>query len=712
MFIEVDGQKIEASAGQSILDAALAAGIFIPHLCKHPDLEAQGGCRLCMVELAGYDKPVCSCKTPVEAGVVVTTRGEEAERVRRMAMELILATHPSDCTGCPKYGKCELQSMYQYMGVSPTRWRVKSRPRPTDDRNPLVMHMMTRCIRCGRCIRACRNMRGVGILDYRHTEQGICVGTDGKLTLAEAGCRFCGACIEVCPTGSILDSLGLIKQEQSYADSVVPCRANCPAHIDIPRYVRSIKEDHMDQALAIVREKVGFPHSLSLVCTHFCEKACKRNQLGGPISICKLKRVATEEASGLWKARVRLDARSGKRVVVVGAGPAGLTAAQYLAKKGHMVSVFEANSAPGGQMRYGIPSYRLPDEVVADEVQTLIASTSDTEGPRIEIIYNHMVSKIRGLLDDHDAVVVAVGTHAGVRLNMPGNQLQGVYINTDFLKAARSDEPLPIAGNVVVLGGGNVAYDCARTALRLGAQSVHIACLEARQAMTSSPEERLEAAEEGVHLHDACAFGSINPKIDKPHEVGSVTLNKISRFYFDEQHKPVTELLPNGELVLDADYVIFAVGQRPQNTEDMGLKLCHGNYLVADEQGQTPTAGVWSAGDCVTGTKSIIEAIAAGRTVALSIDKFLGGDGDISEQLADPEPFEPCIGEADSVFKADRHEPELTDAQTRAHSFKPFECAFAHDEARAEAARCLQCDLRLSIETPKLWNEYSTSSSR
>ena len=132
MKLTINGAEVEAREGQNVLEAALDAGIYIPHLCKHPDLEAVGGCRLCMVEIEGQDEPVCACKTPVAEGMVVNTTGEQAERVRKLAMELILATHPADCTGCPKYGKCELQSMYQYMGVSPARWRTKSRPVATD----------------------------------------------------------------------------------------------------------------------------------------------------------------------------------------------------------------------------------------------------------------------------------------------------------------------------------------------------------------------------------------------------------------------------------------------------------------------------------------------------------------------------------------------------------------------------------------------------
>ena len=191
MKLTIDGTEVEAREGASVLDAALDAGVFIPHICKHPDLEAVGGCRLCSIVVDGEGPAVPACKTPVREGMVVDSHAKAAEDVRRMAMELILATHPSDCTGCPKYGVCELQSMYQYLGVSPARWRCRARTVATDDTNPLITHMFTRCIRCGRCVRACRELRGVGVLDYQRTPEGIRAQVEtltarGQLTAREA----------------------------------------------------------------------------------------------------------------------------------------------------------------------------------------------------------------------------------------------------------------------------------------------------------------------------------------------------------------------------------------------------------------------------------------------------------------------------------------------------------------------------------------------
>lgn len=696
MKLTIDGKEIEAKEGMSVLEASLNAGIFIPHLCKHPDLEAQGGCRLCVVEVEGREEILPSCELMAEEGMKIATNSPKAEVVRKMAMELILATHPADCTGCPKYGKCELQSMYQYMGVSAERWKTKSRPVPTDDSNPLIQHLFTRCIRCGRCVRACRELRGVKVLDYQKTERGIQIGTDGHVSLTEAGCRFCGACIEVCPTGSIMDAFQVMREERSYADNVVPCRGTCPAHIDIPRYIRYVKDGEFGKAAAVIREKVPFPETLGSVCPHGCEKECKRNELGEPVSICRLKRAAGKEDDGAWKKRVRREEATGKKAAVIGAGPAGLTAAYYLAKKGHSVTVFEKNEKPGGQLRYGIPAYRLPDETLDKEIRDILEAG-------IELKTGQKALQPAQLKEQgYDTVLVAAGTHKGNRLPIEGNALPEVYVNADFLKGARNGNPLEAGKRVMVLGGGNVAYDCARTAVRLGAEQVHIACLEKEDQMTADMEEIEQGREEGIILHPGVSF----LRITGENQVEGVELQKVERFYFDENKKAVLELAEGTREVIPVDHVIFAVGQRPEDTEEMGLALTHGCYIKTEEEVKTSMEGVFAAGDVVTGTKAVIAAIAAGRKAAEEMDKYMGGDGDISEVLLEPEKAEAYLGRIEGFGGLKRKMPELADHKLRAENFDLVESAFTCEEASCEAGRCLQCDLRLSLSKPKLWNEY------
>lgn len=696
MNITIDGKVIEAKEGQNILEAALEGGVFIPHLCSHPDLEAKGGCRLCSVEIAGVENAVSACKTEVREGMEITVNGPESSKVRKMAMELILATHPADCTGCPKYGKCELQSMYQYLGVSPEGWRKKSRNVANDDSNPLVSHLFTRCVRCGRCVRVCQELRGVKVLDYVQTPAGVRAGVPEGKSLEEAGCRFCGACIEVCPTGSIMDQVKIMKEERSYAENIVPCRSACPAHIDIPRYIRYIKDGAFDKAAAVVREKVPFPETLGSVCTHACEGECKRGELNAPISICKLKRSAAVNDSGAWKQRVRKDSATGKKAAVIGAGPAGLTAACYLAKKGHAVTVFEKNEKAGGQCRYGIPAYRLPDELLDGEINTMLEAG-------FELKTGVSVESPRELLGQgYDAVLVSIGTHQGTKLPIEGNDLPGVYVNADFLKQARQKTPLPVGEKVMVLGGGNVAYDCARTAIRLGAKEVHMACLESEAQMTATPEEIEEGRQEGVILHAAHSF----LRILGTDKAEGVEIQKIDKFYFDENKKAVIELVEGSSQVIAVEQVIFAVGQKPEGTEKMELALTHGPYIQTDEQLHTSVEGIFAAGDVVTGTKSVIEAIAAGRKAAEQMDLYLGGDGDISEKLLEEEEISPYLGQIPGFAGRKRVEPEVADPAARAGDFTLVEQPMTCEQARQEAGRCLQCDLRLTLCRPKLWNEY------
>lgn len=694
MKITIDGKTIEAKEESSILDAALAAGVYIPHLCSHPDLEAKGGCRLCSVEIDGVEGAVPSCMTKVEEGMNITIDGPEANKVRKMAMELILASHPADCTGCPKFGKCELQSLYQYLGVSAERWRKKSRSVPNDDSNPLISHLFTRCIRCGRCIRACQDLRGVKVLDYVKTKDGIRAGIASGTSLKDAGCRFCGACIEVCPTGSIVDQLKMMNPEKSYMENVVPCKANCPAHIDIPQYIRAIKEGDFDKATAIIREKVPFPEVLGSVCTHVCESNCKRNELGEPISICKLKRAAATQDSGAWKEKVHKEVATGKKVAVIGAGPSGLTAAYYLAKKGHAVTVFEKNEKAGGQCRYGIPSYRLPDDLLDREIANILEIG-------IELKTNAECQSLEELKKQYDAILVSIGTHQGTKLPIPGNDLPGVYVNTEFLKDARSDNLIQLGEKVMVLGGGNVAYDCARTAIRKGAKEVHIACLENQQQMTSSPDEIEEGAQEGVILHAAHSFLRITGE-DK---VTGVELKKVNRFYFDENHKAVLDLEEGSEHVIEVDNVIFAVGQKPMGTDKMNLDLTHGPYIAANNA-HTSMEGVFASGDVVTGTRSVIQAIVGGREAAEQMDIYLGGNGDISEQLVERTTPNPYIGQVEGFADLARVNPDMISLDERCAGFTPVEKPLTCVQAKCESGRCLQCDLRLNISNVKLWNEY------
>lgn len=694
--LTIDNQNITVDENKTVLEAALDNGIYIPHLCHHEDLHPNGGCRLCVVKQEGVDGVVTSCSTKVQEGMVISTKDELAEKVRKLSVDFMFKTHPDECTGCPKYGKCQLQSISQYVGDTGRDLRALKVRAAADESNPLMLHEMYRCILCGRCVRACEEMRGVGALAFKKVEGRMRVVVNGN-SLEEAGCRFCGACVEVCPTGSIRDKVGVIKEGVTREMALIPCMEGCPAHIDVPKYIRFIKEGNFPAAAAVVREKAPFPESLGYICTHNCEMACKRNHLNGALSIRNLKRFAASQDDGSWKARSIQKAATGKKVAVIGAGPAGLTAAYYLAKLGHAVTVFEKLPQAGGQMRYGIPSYRLPREALDREIEEIKAAG-------VEIICNSDVKSAVTLKEEgYDAVFTAIGTHLGSRLPLNGNDLPGVYVNAEFLRSINLGEAFEVGEKVVVLGGGNVAIDCAESAIRLGAKEVHMACLEAADKMTASEEEIEWAKEDGIIIHNSKTFNEITGENGK---VTGLSVTGVKNFYF-ENGKAVIEKEENSDEVIPADTIIFAVGQRPEVTEEFGLSLERGRIIADEKTHATSVDGIFAAGDGVTGTQSVIKAIAGAREAVRNIDLYLGGDGNFEENLAPEQAVNPCIGKEEGFASRERTAPEVDTVEKRVSCFDAMDHGFCQENATCEASRCLQCDLREKLIPQKFWSDYT-----
>ncbi|WP_283128370.1 FAD-dependent oxidoreductase [Allofournierella massiliensis] len=693
--IEIDGRQLTVPEGMNLMEAALQNGIYIPHLCHHPDLPDLGSCRLCIVEVEGMEGVQPSCKLKASEGMKVITDSPRIHSLRKLAMELLLAAHPEDCSTCPKYGRCELQTLIQYMGVSATRMSARIKGFAQNDKNPLLIHDMNRCVLCGRCVRACGDLRGVGVLQYNKKELETYVGTLHDKLLTDADCRFCGACAEVCPTGTIRDLVEFTPVEKK--DTLIPCQATCPAHTDVPRYVRLAKEGRWEEALAVVHERLPFPECLGRVCAHPCESNCRRGEVNEPVSIRNIKRYAAEHAGGeLWKKNSKHLPVTGKRVCVVGGGPAGMTAAYYLAKQGHSVTLKEAYPTLGGQMAYGIPSYRLPREVVAKEAAYL-----NDVGVSVET--GCRVSDFKALSAEYDAVLLALGTHQGVRLPMEGSELPGVLLNSDFLRDASMGVETGMGKRVIVLGGGNVAFDCARTARRLGAEEIHLACLEAREKMTADEEEIEQAQEEGIQIHPAHTFEAILGT----DRVSGVRFCNVKSFTFDENRRAVIEKEENSEHVIEADTVIFAVGQRTQIGPEAGLELGRGNSIAVQTGSlRTSVPGIYACGDAVYGTRTVIQAVAAGRDAASEIDKALGGSGDISEVLAPVEMPDAFLGRIEGFGHQARQPEVVRDAALRENNFDAVSFGLADEGVRQEAGRCLQCDLRFTITPPRIWSDY------
>ena len=688
--ITIDGIRLEVSDNKNVLDAALENGIYIPHLCHHKDLNPLGSCRMCIVEVEGQEGVVTSCTLKAKDGMTIRTKTPEIERLRMLALELLLAGHPEDCSTCPKYGNCELQMLIQYIGPKTGRLKLRTKGFKAEEGNPLILHDMNRCVLCGRCVRACNELRGVKVLQYQKKEMETYVGTLHNKLLKDADCRFCGACAEVCPTGTIRDKV--INSEVKKEDAVVPCRHACPAHTDIPRYIRHVKNGEYDEAAAVIREKVPFPRALGYICTHVCELECKRKEVSEAMSIRDIKRYAADHDTGsCWKGKGKQLADTGKKVCVVGGGPAGLTAAYYLRKQGHEVTLKEALPTVGGMMSYGIPSYRLPREIIAEE-----AAVIEAAGVKIEV--NTKVEKPVDLLKEYDAVLMTIGGHKGVRLPMEGNDLEGVVLNADFLRNASMGKETGIGKRIIVLGGGNVAFDCARTAKRLGAEEIHLACLEARDVMTADDEE----------IEQAQTF----ERITGNGHVTGVDFMNVESFTFDENRRAIIQKEEGSEHHIEGDTVIFAVGQRPDITEEAGLELGRANSIAVKDMETnkaTSVEGIFAAGDAIYGTKSVIMAIQSGREAASEVDRYLGGDGDISEVLAPVQEADPFIGQCPGFGYLEKKHTQVDGPEKRSDNFNLFDHGICDGDICAEAGRCLQCDLRLKISKPSLWGDFSES---
>jgi formate dehydrogenase beta subunit len=695
--LSIDGREVVTRAGRSVLEVALEAGIYIPHLCYHPDLPAVDNCKLCVVEIAGMAGLPIACTTPAVDGMVVSTGTGPVNASRQRAMTEILASHPPDCGTCVKYLNCELQSLKQYFSTDDLDIPYRPKLLPVDASNPLFDIDPNKCVLCGRCIRACRDLRGVGILDFRQAGVQTVIGTAGGLSLAESGCRFCGACAEVCPTGAILDKAGLTAGRSRKA-ALVPCRYTCPAEIDVPGYLRCVRAGDYAAAYALILDRVPFPGVLGYICDHPCEAACRRGELNQPLATRELKRHICGQVGGTPAEAPPENPSTGRRVAVVGSGPAGLTAAYYLSLKGHAVTVFEAMPLAGGMLRYGIPAYRLPRDVLDEEIARI-------EKTGVKIKTGVRIDSIAGLLEDgFDAVLIAVGTHRGQRLPIPGADSPTALVGVDFLRGVNAGEGTGVGEKVVVLGGGSVASDCARVARRLGAVQVQIACLESRENLPAAPEEVLEGEEEGIIIHPSTNFTAI---LTDGGNITGVECLRVASFSFDDDGRPQVETVPDSRFVLEADTVIFAVGQRPDVPPGFEVDLSARGVIELDPFTLSAgRKGIFAAGDAVSGTASVIKAIASGRKTAAAVDRSLGGDGETGAKPAAAAVPGNNIGRRDGFAGLERRAAARAAPEERLKSFCPVEASLAEDAALAEAERCLQCDLRLEIGRVKIWSEY------
>ncbi len=716
--VTIDGKQVSVATGTTVFQAAAGAGIYIPNLCAHPDLPPSGDCGLCLVEVEGQADLVLSCTTKAVEGMVVRTDTPEVRERQRQALIKLLSQHPNACltcwrkerckpfdvclrnvavtercVTCPKNGRCELQLVADFFDIKMEDIPYEYRSLPVNRDNPFFDLDYNLCIGCGRCIRACGDLRGIKALDFVEMDGYKVAAPRRNNSHKDSGCKFCFTCVEVCPTGALVDREARYRDVPDWEAYVVPCRDACPAHIDIPRYIYLIAQGKYSEALAVIREKVPFPGVLGRVCIHPCEQACRRGALNDPICIKFLKRFAADNDSGLWKQNSKVAPPTGKRVAVVGSGPAGLTAAFYLAKLGHSVTVFEALPQPGGMMRVGIPTYRLPRAVLEAEIREI-------ENVGVEIKTNTKVESVNSLFKEgYDAAFLALGAHRGTRMGVDGEDSPGVMDGVTFLRQVSLGMEVRVGERIAVIGGGNAAIDCSRTALRLGAKEVTIVYRRTRAEMPAAPEEVEEALHEGVKIIFLAAPSKITTRN------GHLELECI-RMELGEpdasgRRRPVP--VKGSEFVMEFDNIIASIGQVSDIPKGFGVEVGRGEMIKVDARTlATNVRGVFAGGDVVTGPASVIEAIAQGRQAASSIDKYLGGKGIIDEVLVPFEKAPPYFGSEEGF--ADRRLPEMPaiGLDKRLAGFVEVELGYDEGIARAEAARCLRCNARLELSRPVL----------
>lgn len=483
-----------------------------------------------------------------------------------------------------------------------------------------------------------------------------------------------------------------------------PCVEGCPAGIDIPRYIGYVALGKFAEAAAVVRERIPFPSVCGHICYRPCEPRCRRAFWEGPVAINALKRAAAERDGGdkaVWRRNWAgtVAPATGKRVAVVGSGPAGLTAAYYLGKVcGHDVTVFEAAPKPGGQLRLGTPANRLPREVIDREI-SVIAET------RVQIHCNRRVSSLEEIFaEGYAAVFLSTGAEKPRKLGIPGEDSPGVWEAVRFLREANlgmeNGDKLRLGEQVAVIGGGNVAMDCARTALRLGAKKVTVVYRRTRTEMPGYDFDTRSAENEGAQVQFLATPVRIEPKD------GRLRLELV-RMRLGEPGaggRRQVEPVAGSEFSVIADQVMVAIGQLPDVPESWGLELNRdGTIVAAPETLATSRPGVFAGGDAVLGPADIIQAIAQGRRAAQAIDRYLGGEGNTEEILA-PDPGEEMA--LRSEIKPNGTgcvSMEEAAAGSRIASFEIVEKGYSSEQAREEALRCVRCDLWGVTGIPEIW---------
>lgn len=565
---------------------------------------------------------------------------------------------------------------------------------------PLVMYrsilQMSLNQSCGKCI-PCRD----GLVEAERILKQILNGdgTEESLTKLNGLCTMISetadCAVGVVAANTILDSIRDFRdeyeshiRERRCVENVVqtiPCMTLCPAHVDVPGYIALIKEGDYQGAVNMIRDRNPFPTACAMVCEHPCERKCRRTIIDQPVNIRGLKKFAVDQISADQVDTPPCNVSTGKKIAVVGAGPSGMTAAYYLSLMGHKVVIFDEHEKAGGMLRYGIPEYRLPKERLDQDINAIL-STGD-----IEIRLNTKIGRdisVEDLEKDYDAVYLGLGAQIGNRMPVDNADAKNVIPAADFLQAVARGEKIDLKDKrVVLIGGGNVAMDAARTAVRLGSARVDVFTRK-RDDYTALESEIECAMQEGVRFRTLLSFLHFEEDKEDPDRISAVWLQPEIVGEFDEFGFVKTEHSSRYPYRFKCDYLILGVGQRcdVDAFEKAGIPVQRGRISADETCSVEGKEKFFSGGDCVTGPSTAINAIAAGQVAAYNIDEFLGYHHKIKCEAKAP------FAMPNKCVPTGRAEIEERDPFERRLDFEHVEIPMTSEEAMREAGRCLRCD--------------------
>ena len=539
-------------------------------------------------------------------------------------------------------------------------------------------------------------------------------------------CVACGRCVEVCPAGAVKLGQKLCTKDgpveyprqelpdetrwgpekwtidyrdknriNCYDTGTSPCKTACPAHIAVQGYLKLAAQGKYREALQLIKRENPFPAVCGRICNRRCEDACTRGTVDQAVAIDEVKRFIAQQDLNAERRFIpdrvvpKLLGGFEEKIAIIGAGPAGLSCAYYLAEKGYKPTVFEKNGKPGGMLRYGVPSFKLEKDVIDAEID-IIRQLGVEIRCGVEVGKDVTLDELRS--QGYKAFYIAIGCQGGRKANIPGEDAEGVMTAVDFLRTVGGDESYPVRGKAVVVGGGNVAIDVARTAVRCGAESVKMFCLEPRDRMPASDEEIEDAAADGVTLD--CGWGPKEIRVENGKVTGVVFKKCVSVWDAEGRFNPTYD--ENDTMTVDCDRVFLSIGQSiiwGNLLKGSRVKLGRGQGAEADKLTyQTAQPDIFVGGDVYTGPRFAIDAIAAGKEAAVSLHRFVQPNTSltIGRNRRDFIELDKTNALIDINYDtAPRQKPGYNEALRR--TFRDGSETFTEEQVRAETARCLSC---------------------